>query len=84
MIMKGVACCTPRIPHDHGKFGSQVSMADFEVITPGGGERLTVRGSNLLFKAVAANTGGAFSLHERQIPAGGRRPPADRLDPLVF
>lgn len=51
-------------------------MADFEVITPGGGERLTVRGSNLLFKAVAANTGGAFSLHERQIPAGGRRPPA--------
>ena len=51
-------------------------MADFEVITPGGGEQLIVRGSNLLFKAVAANTGGAFSLHERQIPAGGRRPPA--------
>jgi quercetin dioxygenase-like cupin family protein len=51
-------------------------MAEFEVITPGGGEQLTVRGSNLLFKAVAANTGGAFSLHERKIPAGGRRPPA--------
>jgi quercetin dioxygenase-like cupin family protein len=51
-------------------------MADFEVITPGGGEQLAVRGSSLLFKAVAANTGGAFSLHERKIPAGGRRPPA--------
>jgi quercetin dioxygenase-like cupin family protein len=51
-------------------------MADFEVITPGGGEQLTVRGSSLLFKAVAADTGGAFSLHERKIPAGGRRPPA--------
>jgi quercetin dioxygenase-like cupin family protein len=33
-------------------------------------------GSMLLFKAVAATTGGAFSLHERQVPAGGRRPPA--------
>jgi quercetin dioxygenase-like cupin family protein len=51
-------------------------MADFEVIMPGGGEQLTVRGSSLLFKAVAATTGGAFSLHERTIPAGGRRPPA--------
>jgi quercetin dioxygenase-like cupin family protein len=51
-------------------------MADFEVITPGGGEQLAVRGSSLLFKAVAANTGGAFSLHERKILAGGRRPPA--------
>jgi mannose-6-phosphate isomerase-like protein (cupin superfamily) len=35
-----------------------------------------VRGSTLLFKAVAATTGGAFSLHERHIPVGGRRPPA--------
>jgi mannose-6-phosphate isomerase-like protein (cupin superfamily) len=32
----------------------------------------------LLFKAVAATTGGAFSLHERRVPAGGRRPPAHR------
>ena len=45
------------------------------VTPPGGGERLSVRGSTLLFKAVAAATGGAFSLHERQVPAGGRRPP---------
>jgi quercetin dioxygenase-like cupin family protein len=46
------------------------------VLPPDGGEQLIVRGSTLLFKAVAATTGGAFSLHERQVPAGGRRPPA--------
>src|SRR5215472_7971930 len=51
-------------------------MADYLIMPPGGGERLTVRGSTLEFKAVAATTGGAFSLHERHIPAGGRRPPA--------
>jgi len=45
------------------------------VVPPGGGEELSARGSTLLFKAVAATTGGAFSLHERRIPAGGRRPP---------
>jgi mannose-6-phosphate isomerase-like protein (cupin superfamily) len=50
-------------------------MPDYSVLPPGGGERLSVRGSTLLFKAVAASTGGAFSLHERLIPAGGRRPP---------
>jgi quercetin dioxygenase-like cupin family protein len=46
------------------------------VVPPGGGDELTARGSTLLFKAVAATTGGAFSLHERRVPAGGRRPPA--------
>jgi mannose-6-phosphate isomerase-like protein (cupin superfamily) len=51
-------------------------MADALVLPPGSGERLTARGSTLLFKAVAATTGGSFSLHERQVPAGGRRPPA--------
>lgn len=52
-------------------------MIDFLIVPPGGGEQLTVRGgSTLEFKAVAASTGGAFSLHERQVPAGGRRPPA--------
>ena len=51
-------------------------MADYLIVPPGGGERLMVRGSTLLFKAVAETTGGAFSLHERQIPAGGLRPPA--------
>lgn len=51
-------------------------MAGYQIVPPAGGEELTVRGSTLLFKAVAATTGGAFSLHERHIPAGGRRPPA--------
>jgi len=59
-------------------------MADPVVIPPDGGEHLTARGSDLLFKAVASSTGGAFSLHERRVPAGGRRPPAhvhpDRLE----
>ncbi len=60
------------------------AMADPVVVPPDGGEHLTARGSDLLFKAVAGSTGGAFSLHERRVPAGGRRPPAhvhpDRLE----
>ncbi|MBO0824051.1 MAG: cupin domain-containing protein [Actinobacteria bacterium] len=59
-------------------------MAEYQITPPNDGERLAVRGSTLLFKAVAATTGGAFSLHERHIPAGGRRPPAhahpDRIE----
>jgi len=51
-------------------------MAEYLIMPPGAGERLTVRGSTLEFKAVGATTGGAFSLHERHIPAGSRRPPA--------
>ena len=50
-------------------------MAEYSVVPPAAGEQLNVRGSTLLFKAVAATTGGAFSLHERHVPAGGRRPP---------
>ncbi len=53
-------------------------MPDAVVVPPGGGEQLTARGSSLLFQAVAASTGGAFSLHERRVPAGGRRPPPHR------
>lgn len=51
-------------------------MSGAVVVPPGGGEQLEVRGSTLLFKATAASTGGAFSLHERRVPAGARRPPA--------
>ena len=51
-------------------------MSGAVVVPPSGGEQLQVRGSALLFKATAASTGGAFSLHERRVPAGGRRPPA--------
>jgi quercetin dioxygenase-like cupin family protein len=52
-------------------------MVEPVIVPSGEGEQLLVRnGSQLLFKAVAATTGGAFSLHERRVPAGGRRPPA--------
>ena len=51
-------------------------MAAYQIVPPGAGEQLGVRGSTLLFKAAAATTGGTFSLHERHVPAGGRRPPA--------
>jgi quercetin dioxygenase-like cupin family protein len=51
-------------------------VPEYSVLPGGAGEQLNVRGSTLLFKAVAATTGGAFSLHERHVPAGGRRPPA--------
>jgi quercetin dioxygenase-like cupin family protein len=50
-------------------------VANYLVLPPEGGEQLMVRGSTLLFKAVAETTEGAFSLHERRVPAGGRRPP---------
>jgi quercetin dioxygenase-like cupin family protein len=50
-------------------------VSQYQVIPPAEGDELSVRGSTLLFKAVAATTGGAFSLHERHVPAGGRRPP---------
>ena len=45
---------------------------------PGQGTRYTARGSEMTFKAIAASTGGAFSLMERTIPASGRRPPPHR------
>ena len=43
-----------------------------------GERRYTARGSVMLFKAVAAQDGGDFSLMERTLPPGGRRPPAHR------
>jgi mannose-6-phosphate isomerase-like protein (cupin superfamily) len=53
-------------------------MTSAVVLDPGGGETLRARDSVMLFKAVAATTNGAFSLHERHLPAGGRTPPAHR------
>jgi mannose-6-phosphate isomerase-like protein (cupin superfamily) len=53
-------------------------MNDPIVLDPGQGDALQARGSVMLFKAVAATTGGAFSLHERHLPPGGRRPPPHR------
>ena len=48
------------------------------LLSPGEGYQLTARGSVMAFKAVAAQTGGDFSLMERTLPPGGRRPPAHR------
>jgi mannose-6-phosphate isomerase-like protein (cupin superfamily) len=49
------------------------------VVGPGEGERrYTARGSVMLFKAVAEQDGGDFSLMERTLPPGGRRPPPHR------
>jgi mannose-6-phosphate isomerase-like protein (cupin superfamily) len=43
-----------------------------------GQERYTARGSVMLFKALAEQDDGDFSLMERTLPAGGRRPPPHR------
>jgi mannose-6-phosphate isomerase-like protein (cupin superfamily) len=59
-------------------------VAEAVIVPPGAGEQLTARKSTIVFKAVAVGTGGAFSLHERRVPRGGRRPPShvhpDRLE----
>ena len=48
------------------------------IVPAGEGHLLTARGNLLAFKAVAAETGGDFSLMERTVPAGARMPPAHR------
>ncbi len=45
------------------------------VLRRGEGEVTEARGSRMTFKAVAADTGGRFSLMERDLPPGGRMPP---------
>ncbi len=53
-------------------------MSDSPIVSPGAGQVFTARGSVLAFKAVAAQTGGDFSLMERTLPPGGRQPPPHR------
>jgi mannose-6-phosphate isomerase-like protein (cupin superfamily) len=49
------------------------------VIGRGAGQRrYEARGSVMLFKALAEQDGGDFSLMERTLPPGGRRPPPHR------
>lgn len=48
------------------------------IVPAGTGHLLTARGSVMAFKAVAAQTGGDFSLMERTLPPAGRMPPAHR------
>ena len=43
-----------------------------------GRRRYTARGSVMFFKALAEDDGGDFSLMERTLPPGGRRPPPHR------
>jgi mannose-6-phosphate isomerase-like protein (cupin superfamily) len=49
-----------------------------DIVGPGQGHLLRARGNVLAFKAVAAQTGGDFSLMERTVPAGARMPPPHR------
>jgi mannose-6-phosphate isomerase-like protein (cupin superfamily) len=50
-----------------------------EVVGKGEGQReFTARGSVMFFKALAEQDGGDFSLMERTLPPGGRRPPPHR------
>jgi quercetin dioxygenase-like cupin family protein len=51
-------------------------MAKGIVLGPGAGELVTARGSAMVFKATQETTGGSFSFMERELPPGGRRPPA--------
>ena len=48
------------------------------VVPAGRGQLFTARGNVMAFKAVAAQTSGDFSLMERTVPPGARRPPAHR------
>jgi mannose-6-phosphate isomerase-like protein (cupin superfamily) len=49
-----------------------------DVLGPGDGQFFTARGSRMFFKAVGEQDDGDFSLMERTLPPGGRRPPAHR------
>jgi mannose-6-phosphate isomerase-like protein (cupin superfamily) len=49
-----------------------------EIVPSGEGLLLTARGNTMAFKAVAAQTGGDFSLMERTVPPGARVPPPHR------
>jgi mannose-6-phosphate isomerase-like protein (cupin superfamily) len=44
------------------------------IVPAGKGKIVTARGSVMAFKAIAAQTGGDFSLMERTVPPHGRRP----------
>jgi uncharacterized cupin superfamily protein len=45
------------------------------ILEAGQGTLLSARGSAMFFKATRASTAGAFSLMERTLPPGGRKPP---------
>ena len=45
------------------------------IFEAGQGKSFSARGSAMFFKATRASTNGAFSLMERTLPPGGRKPP---------
>jgi len=49
-------------------------VTELGIVPRGAGKIHAARGSVMAFKAVAAQTGGDFSLMERTLPPGGRRP----------
>ena len=49
-----------------------------EVLGPGQGRQYSARGSEMIFKALAASSSGDLSLMERTLPPGGRQPPPHR------
>ncbi|HEY0937781.1 MAG TPA: cupin domain-containing protein [Trebonia sp.] len=49
-------------------------MSEPSIVPAGKGKIVSARGSVMAFKAVAAQTGGDFSLMERTVPPRGRRP----------
>ena len=56
-------------------------MSDSRVIPAGKGKIVTARGSVMAFKAVAAQTGGDFSLMERTVPPSSAAQPSRRPPP---
>jgi mannose-6-phosphate isomerase-like protein (cupin superfamily) len=48
------------------------------IVRAGEGRLYTARGSRMLFKALGESDNGDFSLMERTLPPGGRRPPLHR------
>jgi len=49
-------------------------VTESSIVPAGKGKILGARGSVMAFKAIAAQTGGDFSLMERTVPPHGRRP----------
>jgi mannose-6-phosphate isomerase-like protein (cupin superfamily) len=49
-------------------------VTESSIVPAGQGKIVTARGSVMAFKAIAAQTGGDFSLMERTVPPRGRRP----------
>jgi mannose-6-phosphate isomerase-like protein (cupin superfamily) len=52
----------------------QAVVTESHIVPAGKGKIVSARGSVMAFKAIAAQTGGDFSLMERTVPPHGRRP----------